>query len=100
VPAARSAGAGLLLSINGSPYEIDKHDERLDVVRRRAQEAGCTLAYLTMTGGQDELVFDGDSIVVSAQGDVIARARQFEEGCMLVDLELPAAAEWPASAAS
>ncbi|WP_327586034.1 NAD+ synthase [Nonomuraea sp. NBC_00507] len=96
-PAARAAGAGLLLSINGSPYELSKHDDRLDVVRKRAQEAGCTLAYLTMTGGQDELVFDGDSIVVSAQGEVISRARQFEEGCMLVDLELPAAAEEPPS---
>ncbi|MDP4500981.1 NAD+ synthase [Nonomuraea turcica] len=98
-PAARAAGAGLLLSINGSPYELSKHDDRLDVVRKRAQEAGCTLAYLTMTGGQDELVFDGDSIVVSAQGEVISRARQFEEGCMLVDLELPAAAEEPPSGA-
>nr|WP_248296309.1 NAD+ synthase [Streptomyces sp. S1D4-11] len=94
-PAARAAGAGLLLSINASPYEFDKHENRLDVVRRRAQEAGCTLAYLTMTGGQDELVFDGDSIVVSAQGEVIARARQFEEVCTLVDLDLPAAAEEP-----
>jgi NAD+ synthase (glutamine-hydrolysing) len=98
-PAARAAGAGLLLSINGSPYELNKHDERLEVVRKRAQEAGCTLAYLTMTGGQDELVFDGDSIVVSAQGEVIARARQFEEGCVLVDLELPAAAEEPPAGA-
>ncbi|MDX6352619.1 MAG: hypothetical protein QOF84_7409 [Streptomyces sp.] len=52
VPAARSAGAGLLLSINGSPYEIDKHDDRLDVVRRRAQEAGCTLAYLTTSASR------------------------------------------------
>lgn len=94
-PTARAAGAGLLLSINGSPYEIDKHEDRLEAVRKRAREAGCTLAYLTMTGGQDELVFDGDSIVVSAQGEVITRARQFEEGCVLVDLELPAAAEEP-----
>ncbi|QIY68403.1 nitrilase-related carbon-nitrogen hydrolase [Streptomyces sp. RLB1-33] len=94
-PAARAAGAGLLLSNNGSPYEFDKHEDRLEVIRRRAQEAGCTLAYLTMTGGQDELVFDGDSIVVSAQGEVIARARQFEEVCTLVDLNLPAAAEEP-----
>ncbi|MFD8006039.1 NAD+ synthase [Streptomyces mirabilis] len=94
-PAARAAGAGLLLSINGSPYEFDKHEDRLEVVRRCAQEAGCALAYLTMTGGQDELVFDGDSIVVSAQGEVIARARQFEEVCTLVDLDLPAAAEEP-----
>jgi NAD+ synthase (glutamine-hydrolysing) len=92
VPAARTAGAGLLLSINASPYEVAKHDTRLELVRKRAQEAGCTLAYLAMTGGQDELVFDGDSIVVSTEGEVIARARQFEEGCVLVDLDLPAAA--------
>ncbi|WP_438488326.1 NAD+ synthase [Streptomyces sp. S186] len=92
VPAARSAGAGLLLSINASPYERDKDDTRLELVRKRAQEAGCTTAYLAMIGGQDELVFDGDSIVVDGDGGVIARAPQFAEGCVLVDLELPAAA--------
>ncbi|SHN04243.1 NAD+ synthase [Streptomyces yunnanensis] len=97
VPAARSAGAGLLLSINASPYERDKDDTRLELVRKRAQEAGCTTAYLAMIGGQDELVFDGDSIVVDRDGGVIARAPQFAEGCVLVDLELPAAAPQPPS---
>ncbi|GAU69443.1 putative glutamine-dependent NAD(+) synthetase [Streptomyces sp. NBRC 110611] len=97
VPAARSAGAGLLLSINASPYERDKHDTRLELVRKRAQEAGCTTAYLAMIGGQDELVFDGDSIVVDKDGGVIARAPQFAEGCVLVDLDLPAAAPEPPS---
>ncbi|MGP3924142.1 NAD+ synthase [Streptomyces sp. 8N616] len=92
VPAARSAGAGLLLSVNASPYEREKDDTRLDLVRKRAQEAGCTTAYLAMIGGQDELVFDGDSIVVAADGEVIARAPQFAEGCVLIDLDLPAAA--------
>ncbi|WP_097885707.1 NAD+ synthase [Streptomyces sp. st140] len=92
VPAARSAGAGLLLSINASPYERDKDDSRLDLVRKRAQEAGCTTAYLAMIGGQDELVFDGDSIVVDKEGEVIARAPQFSEGSVILDLELPAAA--------
>ncbi|MGC0332386.1 NAD+ synthase (glutamine-hydrolyzing) [Streptomyces sp. SAI-170] len=92
VPAARSAGAGLLLSINASPYERDKDDTRLELVRKRAQEAGCTTAYLAMMGGQDELVFDGDSIVVDASGEVIARAPQFSEGCVVLDLDLPAAA--------
>lgn len=93
VPATRSAGAGLLLSINASPYERDKDDTRLDLVRKRAQEAGCTTAYLAMTGGQDDLVFDGDSIVVGADGEVLARAPQFTEELLLIDLELPAAAE-------
>lgn len=97
VPATRSAGAGLLLSVNASPYEVAKDDARLDLVRKRAQEAGCTLAYLAMTGGQDELVFDGDSIVVAEDGEVIARAPQFEEGCVCLDLDLPAAAEEPPS---
>ncbi|GGP34967.1 NAD+ synthase [Streptomyces calvus] len=91
VPAARSAKAGLLLSINASPYERDKDDTRLELVRKRAQEAGCTTAYLAMMGGQDELVFDGDSIVVDRDGEVVARAPQFAEACVIVDLELPAA---------
>jgi NAD+ synthase (glutamine-hydrolysing) len=92
VPAARSAGAGLLVSINASPYERDKDDTRLELVRKRAQEAGCTTAYLAMMGGQDELVFDGDSIVVAPDGEVLARAPQFAEECVVVDLDLPAAA--------
>ncbi|MEU9999719.1 NAD+ synthase [Streptomyces sp. NPDC050848] len=91
VPAARSAGAGLLLSINASPYEREKDDTRLELVRKRAQEAGCTTGYLAMIGGQDELVFDGDSIVVDASGEVVARAPQFSEGTVIVDLDLPAA---------
>ncbi|MFJ8790487.1 NAD+ synthase [Streptomyces sp. NPDC102462] len=95
VPAARSAGAGLLLSVNASPYERNKDDTRLDLVRKRAQEAGCTTAYLAMMGGQDELVFDGDSIVVDADGEVIARAPQFAEDCVVLDLDLPAASAQP-----
>ncbi|MFE2034042.1 NAD+ synthase [Streptomyces scopuliridis] len=91
VPAARSAEAGLLLSVNASPYEREKDDTRLDLVRKRAQEAGCTTAYLAMIGGQDELVFDGDSIVVDKDGEVVARAPQFAEGCVVLDLDLPAA---------
>ncbi|MEU3603448.1 NAD+ synthase [Streptomyces sp. NPDC006798] len=96
VPAARSAGAGLLVSINASPYERDKDDTRLELVRKRAQEAGCPVAYCAMIGGQDELVYDGDSIVVDAAGEVIARAPQFEETTMIVDLELAAAGPVPA----
>ncbi|GJF34260.1 NAD+ synthase [Kitasatospora sp. NE20-6] len=92
VAAAGEAGAGLLLSINGSPYERNKDDVRLELVRRRAAEAGCTLAYLNMVGAQDELVFDGETLVVSAEGEVLARAPQFEEKLLVVDLELPAAA--------
>ncbi|MFJ9605559.1 NAD+ synthase [Kitasatospora sp. NPDC101176] len=91
VTAAREAGAGLLLVVNGSPYERNKDDQRLELVRRRAAEAGCTLAYVNMVGGQDELVFDGDSIVVGADGEVLARSPQFEEHLLVLDLDLPAA---------
>ncbi|MFE3327412.1 NAD+ synthase [Streptomyces sp. NPDC059176] len=97
VPAARSAQAGLLISINASPFEQNKDDTRLELVRKRAQEAGCTTAYLAMIGGQDELVFDGDSIVVDKDGEVIARAPQFAEGSVILDLDLPAASAEPPS---
>ena len=88
VAQTRQAGAELLLVINGSPYEQDKDDVRYELVARRAAEAGCTLAYLNMVGGQDELVFDGDSLVVSAAGKVLARGPQFDEDLLIVDLDL------------
>ncbi len=88
---ARAAGAGMLLVINGSPYERDKDDTRLALCQRRAREAGCTLAYVNMVGGQDELVFDGDSLVVDAEGTLLARAPQLDEGLLTIDLDLPAA---------
>ena len=73
VAAARYAAADLLV-INGSPYERNKDDVRLELVRRRAAQAGCPLAYVNMVGGQDELVFDGDSIVVDRRGGPRPRA--------------------------
>ena len=88
VAQTRQAGAELLLVINGSPYEQDKDDVRYELVARRAAEAGCTLAYLNMVGGQDELVFDGDSLVVNAAGKVLARGPQFDEDLLIVDLDL------------
>ncbi|MFB7663376.1 NAD+ synthase [Kitasatospora sp. NPDC056138] len=91
VAAAREAGAGLLLSINGSPYERNKDDVRLELVARRAAEAGCPLVYLNMVGAQDELIFDGDSLVVAADGEVLARGPKFEESLLVLDLDLPAA---------
>ncbi len=88
VAQTREAGAELLLVINGSPYEQDKDDVRYELVARRASEAGCTLAYLNMVGGQDELIFDGDSLVVDASGQVLARGPQFDEDLLVVDLFL------------
>jgi NAD+ synthase (glutamine-hydrolysing) len=91
VSEVRSAGAGLLVVINGSPYERNKDDVRLDLCARRAREAGCALAYVNLVGGQDELVFDGDSLVVDAHGGLVARAPQFDEALLVTDLELPMA---------
>ena len=91
VAQVRATGAGLLVVINGSPYEVHKDDTRLDLAARRAVEAGATLAYVNLVGGQDELVFDGDSLVVGPDGALIARAPQFEEDLLVVDLDLPAA---------
>ncbi|MGH3149481.1 MAG: NAD+ synthase [Streptosporangiaceae bacterium] len=89
------AGAGLLLVPNASPYERGKDDVRLDLVVRRAREAGAALAYANLVGGQDELVFDGDSILVAADGSLLARGPQFTEALVLADLDLPAAPGGP-----
>src|SRR5215468_821102 len=91
------AGAGLLVVPNASPYERGKDDVRLDLVVRRAREAHAALAYANMVGGQDELIFDGDSILVAADGELLARGPQFEEALVVADLDLPAAPEPPAA---
>ena len=91
------AGAGLLVVPNASPYERGKDDVRLDLVVRRAREANAALAYANMVGGQDELIFDGDSILVAADGELLARGPQFEEALVVADLDLPAAPEPPAA---
>jgi NAD+ synthase (glutamine-hydrolysing) len=95
VAVCRHAGAALLVVPNASPYERGKDDVRLDLVRRRAREAGAALAYCNLVGGQDELVFDGDSILVSATGELLARGPQFEEALIIADLELPSAGAGP-----
>jgi NAD+ synthase (glutamine-hydrolysing) len=77
---ARADGAQLLLVINASPYEIHKQREREDMARERARDVGLPLAYVNLVGGQDELVFDGNSFVMDAQGQVLMRAPPFEEG--------------------
>jgi NAD+ synthase (glutamine-hydrolysing) len=91
VAVCRQAGAPLLVVPNASPYERGKDDVRLELCQRRAREAGAALAYCNLIGGQDELVFDGDSILVSASGDLLARGPQFEEALIVADLYLPAA---------
>jgi NAD+ synthase (glutamine-hydrolysing) len=86
---------GLLLVPNGSPFELNKDDLRLSLVQQRALEVGAPLAYVNMSGGQDDLVFDGDTIVVAKSGEIIARAPQFEEGLMVIDLDVALASSDP-----
>jgi NAD+ synthase (glutamine-hydrolysing) len=93
---ARAAQAGLLVVPNGSPYERNKDDIRLDLCRTRAIEGDCAVAYVNLVGGQDELVFDGDSLVVDSSGALCARSAQFEDELLVVDLDLPAATAEPA----
>jgi NAD+ synthase (glutamine-hydrolysing) len=90
---AGQAGVDLVVSPNASPYERAKDDLRLPLVRRRAAEAHAPIVYCNQVGGQDELVFDGDSLVVAADGELLARAPQFVEHLLTVDLTLdPSAA--------
>jgi NAD+ synthase (glutamine-hydrolysing) len=91
---ACAAGAGLVVCINGSPYERNKDDVRSPLAARRAAEAGAPIVYVNAVGGQDELVFDGDSFVVDAAGAVVTRAPLWEECLTVVDLDLaPASSE-------
>ena len=91
--AARTVG--LVVVPNGSPFERNKDDLRAALVRRRAREMDAPLLYVNMTGGQDDLVFDGDSIAVSASGEMIARAPQFDDGLMVVDVDAKLASSSP-----
>jgi len=79
----RTEGAQLLIVINASPYEIHKQREREETARARIREVGLPLAYVNLIGGQDELVFDGNSFVMDAERQVVMRAPAFEEGTWL-----------------
>jgi NAD+ synthase (glutamine-hydrolysing) len=87
VDAIAARKPGLLVVPNGSPFERNKDDVRLALVKKRAQEIAAPIAYVNMTGGQDDLVFDGDTIVVGADGGVLARSAQFVDQMLIVDIE-------------
>ena len=89
------SGAGLLLVINASPFEHDKDSVRLPLVTRRATELNTTVAYVNLVGGQDDLVFDGDSVIVDGTGAIVARAPQFREHVLTTDLEVAPADDRP-----
>jgi len=82
-----AAGAVAVLNINASPYHRQKHDERARLVAKRATEHGAPILYLNLVGGQDELVFDGESFVVDSKGAIVQRAVAFAEQQMVVEIE-------------
>lgn len=81
-------GADLILNINASPFQAGKMDQRTDMLSHRATENGVFIAYLNAVGGQDELVFDGGSMLFGPTGELIARGSQFREELMMVDIEV------------
>ena len=81
-------GAQVLININASPYHFDKHRERLELLQRHVAAAGVPLVYVNQVGGQDELVFDGGSMILDSTGAIVYQARQFQEDRFWADVEL------------
>ena len=86
--AAAAAGAQLIAVINGSPYSLDYQNRREEVVRERVKDSGLPVVYVNLLGGQDELVFDGGSFVMDANGEVVQRVAPFVESLTAVDIDL------------
>jgi NAD+ synthase (glutamine-hydrolysing) len=80
-------GTQLTLVLNGSPFEIDKDDRRLQLVRNLASSQGSAVSYVNLVGGQEDLVFDGDSLFVTNSGHLVARGEQFAEDTVLIDFD-------------
>jgi NAD+ synthase (glutamine-hydrolysing) len=89
IVAAAAQGAELVVNLNASPYYAGRAREREEIIASRAREAGVPIVYVNLVGGQDELVFDGGSFVVDAQGAVVGRGRQFAEDLVLAYVESP-----------
>ena len=85
-PFASYAGLPLILNINGSPYHRGKTAERAEILAARARRTGAWIAYVNAVGGQDELVFDGGSMMIAPDGTVRHRATMFSEDLLIVDL--------------
>jgi NAD+ synthase (glutamine-hydrolysing) len=86
VAQAGRAGADVVVNINASPYNRGRRAERVALLRERVAEAGCAVVYVNQVGGQDELVFDGDSLIVGADGSLLATGAQFATDLVIVDL--------------
>lgn len=90
--AQAEAGAEVIVNINASPFHIGKSRVREHMLATRAQENAVIVTYTNMVGGQDELVFDGNSVILDQTGSVIARAKAFEEDLLIADLDIDAVA--------
>lgn len=90
ISALARAGAQLIVNISASPYEINKERQREELLATRATQEKTALALCNLVGGQDELVFDGQSLIYSAKGELLARARAFNEDLLITDLDLEA----------
>ena len=97
--AAKAAGARVLLAPNASPYHLDKQQDRMDVVRDNVCAQGMSIVLSSLVGGQDELVFDGMSFALNADGGLAAQARAFVEDLLLVDVADDARLSGPIEAA-
>ena len=89
VAAQAAGGAALNININGSPYHHGKVSEREQMLSARARENNCAIVYVNQVGGQDELVFDGASMVFDADGRLTCRLQQFDSGLTVIDLDVP-----------
>lgn len=89
IAAQAAAGAHLVININASPYHVNKYRARFEMLAERARDNGVAIAYLNMVGGQDELVFDGHSVVIGHDGEFVTAGRRFEEELILLDLPVP-----------
>src|SRR5579884_94019 len=88
IAAQAAGGAELMVNLNASPYYRGRLGERSRMLATRAADASCVLVYVNLVGGQDELVFDGASMVLAANGDVVCSAAQFEETVTVADLDV------------
>ncbi len=84
---AKAAGAQVLLIPNGSPFHLNKESVRFDILRARIRETGMPMVYVNLVGGQDELIFDGGSFVLDAEGQIVAKMAQFEEDIGYVEFD-------------
>ena len=84
----RAGGAEVIININGSPFHVGKREDRENMLRYRAKDHGLFVAYVNQVGGQDELVFDGSSLVIDPVGNLVSRAKQFEEDLLICELDL------------